>query len=90
MPFPSGGEDLEWHRIADLRAVWSWIWSDERQAQRSFQIFGMELLCDMDVRMLSEFFITFFRVSHVTTPSDSLSFYRSPRCWSGPARNPCV
>lgn len=51
------------------RQVWSQLWDDQRRAQRSFQLFGMDLLADLDVRLLSEFFVTFFRLP--------------PRMWKG-------
>jgi len=41
-------------------AAWGTLWSDERRRQSSFQVFGMELLADLDLREMSQFFDTFF------------------------------
>lgn len=40
--------------------VWEALWTQERRRQASFHIFGMELLCKLDVANTADFFITFF------------------------------
>ena len=45
---------------AAAAAGWDHLWSLETRAQRSFQVFGMELLNAMDVRSIGAFFRTFF------------------------------
>jgi lycopene epsilon-cyclase len=40
--------------------VWDYLWSVEKRRQASFHIFGMELLCQLDVRNTTDFFSTFF------------------------------
>lgn len=41
-------------------AVWEALWPIEKRRQASFHVFGMELLCILDVRSIHEFFETFF------------------------------
>lgn len=40
--------------------VWEALWTQERRRQASFHIFGMELLCQLDVANTADFFTTFF------------------------------
>ena len=47
---------------AAARCVWEALWSQEKRRQASFHIFGMELLCQLDVGATADFFTTFFRL----------------------------
>ncbi|KAI3436480.1 hypothetical protein D9Q98_005897 [Chlorella vulgaris] len=47
---------------AAVRAVWEALWTQERRRQTSFQVFGMELLCQLDTAATADFFTTFFRL----------------------------
>ncbi|KAI7843886.1 hypothetical protein COHA_002431 [Chlorella ohadii] len=47
---------------AAVRFVWEALWTQERRRQASFQVFGMELLCQLDTRATADFFTTFFRL----------------------------
>lgn len=40
--------------------IWESLWSMEKRRQASFHIFGMELLCQLDLLSTSDFFTTFF------------------------------
>jgi lycopene epsilon-cyclase len=40
--------------------VWDALWSMEDRRQASFHVFGMELLCQLDVKSTTDFFSTFF------------------------------
>ena len=40
--------------------VWEALWTQEKRRQASFHIFGMELLCKLDLNNTSDFFTTFF------------------------------
>ena len=40
--------------------VWDTLWSMENRRQASFHIFGMELLCQLDLQNTTDFFSTFF------------------------------
>ena len=40
--------------------VWGTLWSDEKRRQASFHVFGMELLCRLNLALTSDFFNTFF------------------------------
>lgn len=40
--------------------VWDYLWSMEKRRQASFHIFGMELLCQLDLQNTTDFFSTFF------------------------------
>lgn len=40
--------------------VWQALWTQEKRRQASFHVFGMELLCQLDVANTSDFFETFF------------------------------
>ena len=40
--------------------VWDYLWSVEKRRQASFHIFGMELLCQLDLKNTTDFFSTFF------------------------------
>eukprot|EP00887_Chlorella_sp_A99_P002802 scaffold6.g2802.t1 len=42
------------------RYVWEALWSQEKRRQASFHVFGMELLCQLDVTATADFFTTFF------------------------------
>ncbi|KAI8112904.1 hypothetical protein M9434_004224 [Picochlorum sp. BPE23] len=42
------------------KRVWDALWSLENRRQASFHIFGMELLCQLDLLNTSDFFTTFF------------------------------
>ncbi|PSC69034.1 lycopene epsilon chloroplastic [Micractinium conductrix] len=48
--------------LAAVRFVWEALWTQERRRQTSFQVFGMELLCQLDSRATSDFFTTFFKL----------------------------
>jgi len=46
---------------ADVAAeVWTSLWSPELRRQSSFQVFGMELLADLSLAEINQFFATFF------------------------------
>lgn len=46
---------------ADIAAkAWDALWSDELRRQSSFQVFGMELLADLNLKEINNFFTTFF------------------------------
>nr|WJE87833.1 lycopene epsilon-cyclase [Chlorella sorokiniana] len=47
---------------AAVRFVWEALWTQERRRQASFQVFGMELLCQLDTAATADFFTTFFRL----------------------------
>ncbi|EFN58632.1 hypothetical protein CHLNCDRAFT_19656 [Chlorella variabilis] len=49
---------------AAVRYVWEALWTQERRRQTSFQVFGMELLCQLDTGSTADFFTTFFRLPH--------------------------
>jgi lycopene epsilon-cyclase len=40
--------------------VWAALWSPERRRQAAFNVFGMELLCALDLGATADFFTTFF------------------------------
>lgn len=40
--------------------VWEALWTQEKRRQASFHVFGMELLCKLDLNNTSDFFTTFF------------------------------
>lgn len=40
--------------------VWEALWNAEKRRQAAFHVFGMELLCKLDVKNTSDFFTTFF------------------------------
>ena len=42
------------------RQVWQALWTPEKRRQASFHVFGMELLCQLNLRSTSDFFTTFF------------------------------
>lgn len=44
------------------RRVWDKLWPEERRAQASFHLFGMELLATLDLASTNAFFNTFFRL----------------------------
>lgn len=43
-------------------AVWEALWSQEKRRQAAFHVFGMELLCQLDLAATNAFFRTFFRL----------------------------
>ena len=47
---------------AAARFVWDALWTQERRRQGSFHLFGMELLCQLDVANTADFFTTFFKL----------------------------
>ncbi|KAL4457454.1 hypothetical protein ABPG75_012319 [Micractinium tetrahymenae] len=47
---------------AAVRFLWEALWTQERRRQASFQVFGMELLCQLDARATADFFTTFFKL----------------------------
>lgn len=46
--------------ISASEYVWDYLWSMEKRRQASFHIFGMELLCQLDLQNTTDFFSTFF------------------------------
>jgi lycopene epsilon-cyclase len=40
--------------------VWDALWTQEKRRQASFHVFGMELLCKLDLNNTADFFTTFF------------------------------
>lgn len=42
--------------------VWEKLWPQEKRAQASFHVFGMELLAGLDLASTNSFFFTFFRL----------------------------
>ena len=40
--------------------VWTALWTAEKRRQASFHVFGMELLCNLDLNNTADFFTTFF------------------------------
>lgn len=40
--------------------VWEALWTQEKRRQAAFHVFGMELLCQLDVNATADFFTTFF------------------------------
>ena len=48
--------------MAVSEAVWNALWNEERRRQASFHVFGMELLCTLNLEATSDFFTTFFNL----------------------------
>lgn len=46
--------------VAAADVAWEALWSDEDRRQASFHVFGMELLCRLNVKETTDFFSTFF------------------------------
>ena len=46
--------------VAAAELAWEALWSMEDRRQASFHVFGMELLCQLDVKETTDFFSTFF------------------------------
>jgi len=46
--------------VAAAEVAWEALWSMEDRRQASFHVFGMELLCQLDVKETTDFFSTFF------------------------------
>lgn len=42
------------------KMVWQALWTPEKRRQASFHVFGMELLCRLNLQSTSDFFTTFF------------------------------
>jgi len=45
--------------------VWDALWTQEKRRQASFHIFGMELLCKLDLNNTADFFTTFFALPNI-------------------------
>ena len=46
--------------VAAAKFVWDALWTQEKRRQASFHVFGMELLCHLDLNNTADFFSTFF------------------------------
>ncbi|KAL4551185.1 hypothetical protein Ndes2526B_g05490 [Nannochloris sp. 'desiccata'] len=45
--------------------VWDALWTQEKRRQASFHVFGMELLCKLDLNNTADFFTTFFALPNM-------------------------
>jgi len=45
--------------------VWDALWTQEKRRQASFHVFGMELLCKLDLNSTADFFTTFFALPDI-------------------------
>lgn len=53
---------LDTDESSAVKAVWQTLWSDEKRRQAAFHVFGMELLCSLDLTATCDFFTTFFNL----------------------------
>jgi len=42
--------------------VWESLWSEEKKKRMAFNVFGMELLTQLDLKLTKEFFLAFFKL----------------------------